>query len=575
MSAARIASSSSARVPENPLHLGFLQRKCGCGSHSSTTTDVHEQEADRIADQVMTHPVAASVSAAPPRIQRYAAPGGSHDSLPAGVKATMTGSGAPLEAGLRSDMEQRIGHDFSQVRLHSDSQAAASARSVNALAYTVGQHIVFASGHFAASSAPGRRLLAHELVHVVQQSGGSAAGARSIAAAPAGIQRKCQFELGEPAPACVASSDSVGGWPFHFNWGCDTLLPGEEANLSKLRVGRKLRIHGFASRDGDEAFNDRLSCHRANVISELIATRRPELSIDGRFKHGGSPAKGEVDTAGPKFWRSVVVEEVRQSSDEWLDPALILQKGWSLWRKASNSRDNADVTAAAAHRAAIKAWLESTPKSSVPLGRDLDRTDIDTYKNKLSEGEFLWRSIDQLVVAQGLSLPASDTWAVWVGGAGTGSAGPVDPDTHAKHVPTATYHVDIFGEGHFPGAINVGAAERTSTTGKVGTRVPNSIFRRFGSDAAKNRLPFEDHSVQLVTSENGPLMLAGLLDEIARIIAPGGTIVFFGPDSMEKWHDEMAKKIKGSTITKFIKPGEDIESVITVPPAPVPGKTGP
>ncbi len=589
----------AARAPENGPLRGFLQRKCACGNHSSggaecsecskknlggiqkrcesrETPDVHEQEADRIADQVMTHPVAASVSAAPPRIQRFsAASGDSHDSLPAGVKATMARSGAPLEPGLRHDMERRIGHDFSKVRLHSDSQAATSARSVNALAYTVGQHIVFGAGQLSPSSAHGLRLLAHELVHVVQQSGGSAAGARGIAAAPAGIQRKCQFELGEPAPACVPSSEGVAGKAFQFNWGCDTLLPGEEANLSKLRVGRKLRIHGFASRDGDEAFNDRLSCHRANVMANLIATKRPELTIDGRFKHGASPAKGMLDTAGPAFWRSVIVEEVRQTSDEWLDPTSILQKGWSLWRKATSSKVDADVSAAAGHRAAIRTWLENTPKSAVPLGRELDRQDFDDYKFMLSQGERLWRSIDKLVVAQALKLPASDTWDAWAPAAGIGASS--NRDIHAKHVPRAAYHVDIFGEGLYPGAINVGAAERTSTTGKFGTRVPHSIFRRFGASAAKNKLPFEDHSVDLVTSENGPLMMAGLLDEIARIIAPGGTIVLFGPDGMEKWHDLMAAKVKGSTVKKFIKKDDDIETVITVPPAPAPApvKTGP
>ena len=572
MSAARIAGSSLASAPQIAVPLGILQRKCACGERSFGS-DVHEQEADRIADQVMSRPASASVSAAP---------GGSHDSLPADVKATMSGSGAPLESGLRQDMEQRIGHDFSRVRLHSDSHAAASARAVNALAYTVGQHIVFGAGQFSPASPHGRRLLAHELVHVVQQSGGGAAGGRHIAAAPAGIQRKCQSDLGEAAPACVPSSEDVAGRKFHFNWGCDTLLPGEAANLSKLRVGRKLRIHGFASREGDGAFNDRLSCHRANVISDLITRKRPELTIDGRFYHGASPPQGEVDMAGAKEWRSVIVEEVRQTPDEWLDPKAVLQKGWSLFRTASSSRKDADVSAAAAHRAALKTWLESTPKTAVPLGRELDRTDMDDYKFMFFQAERLWQMIDKLVVAQGLKLPAADTWAEWAQLPPAGSK--PGPDDYGKRVPKVAYHVDIFGEGRYPGAINVGGAKRTSNMQSA--RVPHSIFRWFGADAAKNKLPFEDHSVDLVTSENGPIDSRGLLDEIARIIAPGGTIVLFNPfrEGNEKWHDLLAKKIKGSTISKVITKDkdpdidmEDIESVITVPPAvaPAPGKTGP
>lgn len=65
------------------------------------------------------------------------------------------------------------GHDFGRVRIHTDAQAAASARAVGALAYTVGEHIVFGAGQYQQGSAAGRRLLAHELAHTVQQRGGA------------------------------------------------------------------------------------------------------------------------------------------------------------------------------------------------------------------------------------------------------------------------------------------------------------------------------------------------------------------------------------------------------------------
>ena len=67
-------------------------------------------------------------------------------------------------------MESRFGHDFGQVRLHADARAADSARSLGALAYTVGQDVFFAAGRFSPQSDEGRRLLAHELAHVVQQT---------------------------------------------------------------------------------------------------------------------------------------------------------------------------------------------------------------------------------------------------------------------------------------------------------------------------------------------------------------------------------------------------------------------
>ena len=79
--------------------------------------------------------------------------------------------GQPLSKSERAYFEPRFGADFSQVRLHSDAQAAESARAVNAKAYTQGQDVVFGVGQYAPGTGEGRRLMAHELTHVVQQSG--------------------------------------------------------------------------------------------------------------------------------------------------------------------------------------------------------------------------------------------------------------------------------------------------------------------------------------------------------------------------------------------------------------------
>jgi hypothetical protein len=69
-------------------------------------------------------------------------------------------------------MNARLGHDFSQVRVHTDDHAAESTNAVDALAYTVGSHIAFGPGQYAPNESTGRRLLAHELTHVVQQTAG-------------------------------------------------------------------------------------------------------------------------------------------------------------------------------------------------------------------------------------------------------------------------------------------------------------------------------------------------------------------------------------------------------------------
>ena len=78
--------------------------------------------------------------------------------------------GQALDHSTRSFMEARLGHDFSRVRVHADSRAAESAELVNAEAYTVGDHIAFATESFNPNTEEGRKLLAHELTHVVQQN---------------------------------------------------------------------------------------------------------------------------------------------------------------------------------------------------------------------------------------------------------------------------------------------------------------------------------------------------------------------------------------------------------------------
>ncbi len=162
--------------------------------------DIYEQEADRMADQVMRMPDPASarssIDSTPIRalsIQRQCAacedededgekglqrkPNSFLTETPSSgrdpVTATLRQGGQPLDANTRSFFEPRFGTDFSAVRIHTDTQAAESARSVNALAYTVGHNVVFSSGQYAPQSDSGKRLLAHELTHVVQQGGSS------------------------------------------------------------------------------------------------------------------------------------------------------------------------------------------------------------------------------------------------------------------------------------------------------------------------------------------------------------------------------------------------------------------
>ncbi len=91
--------------------------------------------------------------------------------IPASVAETLSRPGRPLDAGVRSLMQRRLGVDFGHVRIHADAKAGRSARGVAAQAYTVGRHVVFGAGRYQPQTEAGKRLIAHELTHVLQQAG--------------------------------------------------------------------------------------------------------------------------------------------------------------------------------------------------------------------------------------------------------------------------------------------------------------------------------------------------------------------------------------------------------------------
>ncbi len=120
--------------------------------------------------------------------------------VPPIVDEVLRSSGQGLDRETRTFMEARLGHDFSRVRVHTDARSAESARAVNAHAYTVGQEVVFGAGRYAPRVAEGQKLLAHELVHVVQQSKAPASG-------------KLELDTSLEAAAEAGSNMILGGHP--------------------------------------------------------------------------------------------------------------------------------------------------------------------------------------------------------------------------------------------------------------------------------------------------------------------------------------------------------------------------
>lgn len=191
----RTTPTATSWSPNRTSVAGILQRQCACGTHTigggqcagctknksslqrkltiGASNDPLEQEADRIADQVLTAPAHSYLNGISSRIQRFTGQAtGESDTAPASVDRVLASPGRPLEPALQQEMGQRFSYDFSRVRVHTDAAAEQSARDVNAHAYTVGRDIVFGASRYASGKQEGRQLIAHELTHVVQQNGG-------------------------------------------------------------------------------------------------------------------------------------------------------------------------------------------------------------------------------------------------------------------------------------------------------------------------------------------------------------------------------------------------------------------
>ena len=202
------AAAQQIRQPANPATptqtRGILQRACACGKHSGNGGECAECRKKRLGLQ--RRAVAKGPDVAPPIVHEVLrSPGRPLDDQTRGFMESRFGhdfsrvpataptlATAGLIVGPTDDPFERqaerqsrqvmsestpaaradstAGSDFSRVRIHTDSRAAESARAVNALAYTVGEHVVFGAGQYAPGTSGGRGLLAHELTHVTQQS---------------------------------------------------------------------------------------------------------------------------------------------------------------------------------------------------------------------------------------------------------------------------------------------------------------------------------------------------------------------------------------------------------------------
>lgn len=132
-----------------PKRNGMLQRKCACGQHTAADGECAQCRKKRL--------------------QRKSNSDHTPETVPPIVHEVLGEPGRPMDAKTRTFMETRFNHNFSNVRIYTGRKAEKSAQQINALAYTVGENIVFGKDQYSAYTSTGQRLLAHELTHTIQQ----------------------------------------------------------------------------------------------------------------------------------------------------------------------------------------------------------------------------------------------------------------------------------------------------------------------------------------------------------------------------------------------------------------------
>ena len=177
---ARHTAAGASRLLSVPVFPASGPRSIGVQARQIVNApgDRFEREADTVAAKVMQQSRVTAIGDAPGNlVQRLGGRSGSvAGNAPAAVQSTLSSPGRPLDNAVRQFMEPRFGAGFERVRVHADRAAATSARQIGAQAYTAGQHIVFGEGAYRPESTAGRELIAHELTHVIQQTGVSGSG---------------------------------------------------------------------------------------------------------------------------------------------------------------------------------------------------------------------------------------------------------------------------------------------------------------------------------------------------------------------------------------------------------------
>jgi hypothetical protein len=233
------AAARGSPIPSfTPVRGPLLQRKCACGGTPGRTGECEACRKKKLQRRIgngsgpsaLIHPPS-SVSEVPPI-----------------VREVLRSPGQPLDAKTRGFMEPRFGHDFGQVRVHADAKAAESAQSVEALAYTVGQDVVFGHGAYQPGTAPGKSLLAHELIHTIQQETTQLSSTENLTLGQVGTAEEMEAERGarrlSEGGLIPPSEHRAKGVVQRVGFGD---LKAHEAELERIQEGCPVKSEGTLS----------------------------------------------------------------------------------------------------------------------------------------------------------------------------------------------------------------------------------------------------------------------------------------------------------------------------------------
>jgi hypothetical protein len=282
-------SGTTTSFADNKLVPGNASKRIQAKLQVNEPGDVYEREADAMAERVMQSQPSPAGSSAQPitgllgqsvqrkcahceeeekhrKVMRKASTGTGGTSVSSSFASTLHGSkggGASLPSGTRSFMEQAFSTDFSRVRIHTNGQAAAMNKHIHANAFTHGNDIYFNEGRYGTESTEGRKLLAHELTHTLQQGGGSGT-----------IQRDYATELANPD----ALFEGFNGEQID-----DAIAFNERQHYSTEDIGLYRDVLGL--NPAPAIFDEDL----INAIGEYQAQNN--LTVDGKMRLGGETAR--------------------------------------------------------------------------------------------------------------------------------------------------------------------------------------------------------------------------------------------------------------------------------------------